>query len=148
MKLYVFLEVSAQAWHIQFVACLEIKAKMKSKSKRIIQSCRTSTMYAPLPSPLCLISHLLLSSLPFIDSPLSPSPPSMPFSPLLLELPSYFTRYQNDKFAVDYTHAGVPGSSDTSGDSGGRRPRRRSEIQCNFTITKKAYQITIMIFSF
>ena len=102
-------------------------------------------MHAPLPSPLCLISLLLLSSLPFIDSPLPPSlrallPPSL--------LPIYFTRYQNDKVAVDYTHAGVPGSSDTSGDSGGRRPRRRSEIRCNFTITKKAFQITIMIFSF
>lgn len=30
---------------------------------------------------------------------------------------------------MHYTHAEVPGSSDTSGDSGGRRPRRRSEIQ-------------------
>ena len=136
MKLYVFLEVSAQAWHIQFVACLEIKAKMKSKSKRIIQSCRTSTMHASLPSPLYPISLLLLSSLPFIDSPLSPSPPSMPFS-LHSSFPSRNTSHVIKM--TRYTHAGVPDSSDTSGDSGGRRPRRRSEVGCNLTIRKKAF---------
>ena len=46
---------------------------------------------------------------------------------------------------MHYTHAEVPGSSNTSGDSGGRRPWRRSKIQYNITIRKKAfYRITFL----
>ena len=71
--------------------------------------------------PLCLsLTHL---SLP-------PLPPSMPFS-----------SYQNDKFAVGYTHASVPGSSDTSGDSGGRRPRKRSEIRYKESISNNYHDV-------
>ena len=42
---------------------------------------------------------------------------------------------QTGRFSSNsYTHVGVPGSRDTSGDSGGRRPRRRSRKQTMFKI--------------
>lgn len=43
---------------------------------------------------------------------------------------------QTGRFSSDsYTHVGVPGSRDTSGDSSGRRPRRRSREQTMFKIS-------------
>lgn len=135
------MEVSAQAWDVQFVACLEIKTRMNN-NKRIIQSCRTSAMHDLL-LPYTT-SSLFLSSLNSTNSPLSLPLLSLSLPLLLLAL-EYFTYYLHYTFAMHYTHAEVPGSSDTSGDSGGRRPRRRSEIQCNITIRKKAiYRITFL----
>lgn len=114
----------------------------------IIQSCQTTAINDPFLSISSLSCsfplHILIThpSLPLSLPPCPSHPPLPPFLPPTLE---YFTHYQNEKFTVHYTHAGVPGSSDTSGDSGGRRPRRRSEIWCNFTIRRKDLTVSHII---